>query len=251
MSLKFRAPPPPRSRGAMTCGWWAAGALVFGCTIEPVPRPVDPNADASADAAQDVEEDAPVVFWPPRTCEEQALLPHTSCGGDPAGTWEIVSYCDDIASLDPRNIVSVCGSDVTVTGERSAQGELEISRFGDWRLTLRDRQGEIRIDWALRCIDDRDAQARSVCTGSNFNGECDIVLDRCICTSRLENPRFVEAGQWTAQSSVLSVLNLSEFAFEHTYCVRNDTLDMRRLARPGVEGWRLVARRVPAESTNR
>lgn len=221
--------------------------ILAGCTIEPVPVPVGPDRDTGVrDVQPGPDPDAEPIPFPPRTCDDLAATPFRTCGGNPIGRWQIVTLCYDVASLDPRNVVSVCGPDATVTGEGTATGNIEITEFGDWRMTLEGIRIDSLVEFDLLCIDDRLERARETCNGANFNGVCAIDGTRCSCTSRQENRLLSEAGIWYAQGASLTVEIPSLDPYAQTFCVRTDGwLDLRRVSlRGGQIGFRLIARRI-------
>jgi hypothetical protein len=197
-------------------------APALGCA-ERIRERVEEYLDAQSQA--DVVDAGPEV----PTCDDGSEF--TPCGGSPVGEWKLDRWCVDSNGYDPLR--GTC-EELAADGSGAARAELRIFAEGDYRLDWLEYSTAMQFVFPLSCF----GGSTTPCSGTFYDGECELLDDECLCDVANEYERFVERGFWTGGARLL-VFETSGVLHEQPFCVSSnrETLQFARYSNDSEVGF--------------
>lgn len=160
------------------------------------------------------------------------------CGGDPRGSWQIVSACPASDTYDPLD--GTC-DDISATASGSTTGVVTIESDGSIEVRLDAQVVSADFAFALACY----GGSEMPCVGSVFDGACAVDGDVCRCQATRTSAPVVERGRWTRSDGALTAAG-DDFAYVYDYCRMGP--DVLALTRPAIAddvAWSYILERIP------
>lgn len=194
--------------------------MVSTTTLGACAERIRDRVEAYLDAHSDVDAGPDVPETP--SCDDGTDF--AACGGLPIGAWTLERWCADGDSFDPLR--GTC-EDLIAEGSGDARAVLRVYAEGDYRLDWERLESEVAFEFPLWCF----GGSTTPCSGSFYDGECEILGEDCLCSITNSYENFTESGFWRIDGRNL-IFETAGVIHNQPYCVEQGGSTLR-LARFG------------------